>query len=74
MRTGAGSRAARPAAASCPPAESWDWAWEAGFPGVPPPDWSATLRSTGFASSAGENCVLSRRGKLKDVKASLPSS
>ena len=43
MRTGAGSRAARPAAASCPPAESWDWAWEAGFPGVPPPDWSATL-------------------------------
>ncbi|XP_021569826.1 uncharacterized protein LOC110595931 [Carlito syrichta] len=44
MRAGAGSWAAGPAAASCPPAESWDWAWEAGFALVPPPDGSAPTR------------------------------
>lgn len=44
MRAEAGSRAAGPAAASCPPAESWDWPWEAGFPLVPPPSGSASSR------------------------------
>ena len=45
MRAVAGAQAARPAAASCPQAESGDWAWEVGFPGVPPPDRSANLRT-----------------------------
>ena len=52
MRTGPGSRAARPAAASCPPAESWDWVWEAGFLLVPPLQReSSSAELTGLPSS-----------------------